>query len=166
MGLFSKPIKTLDDLFVHTLQDIYYAENRITKALPKMIDKATDPQLKQGFELHLQETRNQIVRLPLTLRNAEPVSIGIGKKEQGERPEFEGELQKGREALFVGHEALLDHFMTLRQPCHPRRPAGPGRGSKTGYSAMDSLPSPSARRERQRVVMHRFRQWLWRNPGR
>jgi len=63
VGLFSKPIKTLDDLFVHTLQDIYYAENRITKALPKMIDKATDPQLKQGFELHLQETRNQIVRL-------------------------------------------------------------------------------------------------------
>ena len=36
MGLFSKNIKTLDDLFVHTLQDIYYAENQITKALPKM----------------------------------------------------------------------------------------------------------------------------------
>ena len=63
MGLFSKPIKTLDDLFVHTLQDIYYAENRITKALPKMIEKATDAQLRQSFELHLQETRNQIVRL-------------------------------------------------------------------------------------------------------
>ena len=63
MGLFSKPIKTLDDLFVHTLQDIYYAEHQITKALPKMIAKATDPQLRQGFELHLQETRNQIVRL-------------------------------------------------------------------------------------------------------
>ncbi len=63
MGLLSKPIKTLDDLFVHTLQDIYYAENQITKALPKMIGKATDPQLKQGFETHLQETRNQIKRL-------------------------------------------------------------------------------------------------------
>ena len=48
MGLFSKPIKTLDDLFVHTLQDIYYAENQITKALPTMIEKATDPRLKQG----------------------------------------------------------------------------------------------------------------------
>ena len=63
MALFSKPIKTLDDLFLHMLQDVYYAENRITKALPKMIDKATDPQLKQNFELHLQETRNQISRL-------------------------------------------------------------------------------------------------------
>ena len=56
MGLFSKDIKTLDDLFVHTLQDIYYAENQITKALPKMIEKATDPQLKQAFQTHLAET--------------------------------------------------------------------------------------------------------------
>ena len=63
MGLFSKDIKTLDDLFVHTLQDIYYAENQITKALPKMIQKATDSQLKKGFETHLAETQNQIKRL-------------------------------------------------------------------------------------------------------
>ena len=41
MGFFSKDIKTLDDLFVHTLRDIYYAEKQIEKALPKMIDKAT-----------------------------------------------------------------------------------------------------------------------------
>ncbi|WP_043367238.1 ferritin-like domain-containing protein [Belnapia sp. F-4-1] len=63
MGLLSKPIKTLDDLFVHTLQDIYYAEKQIAKSLPKMINKATDPQLKQGFETHLEETKNQIQRL-------------------------------------------------------------------------------------------------------
>ena len=63
MGLFSKPIKTLDDLFVHTLQDIYYAENQITKALPKMIGKAADPQLKQAFQTHLTETQGQIKRL-------------------------------------------------------------------------------------------------------
>ena len=63
MGLLSKPIKTLDDLFVHTLQDIYYAEQQIAKNLPTMIGKATDPQLKQGFETHLQETQNQIKRL-------------------------------------------------------------------------------------------------------
>jgi ferritin-like metal-binding protein YciE len=63
MGLLSKPIKTLDDLFVHTLQDIYYAEQQIAKNLPTMIKKATDPQLKQGFETHLQETQNQIKRL-------------------------------------------------------------------------------------------------------
>jgi ferritin-like metal-binding protein YciE len=63
MGLFSKDIKTFDDLFVHTLQDIYYAENKIVKSLPKMIDKATSPQLKQGFEMHLRETENHVKRL-------------------------------------------------------------------------------------------------------
>ena len=63
MGIFSKPIKTLDDLFTHMLQDIYYAEQQITKALPKMIEKATSPQLKQAFERHLRETEGQIQRL-------------------------------------------------------------------------------------------------------
>ncbi|MBX9759588.1 MAG: ferritin-like domain-containing protein [Beijerinckiaceae bacterium] len=63
MGLFSADIKTLDDLFVHTLQDIYYAENQILKSLPKMISKASDPQLRQGFETHLRETEGQVKRL-------------------------------------------------------------------------------------------------------
>jgi ferritin-like metal-binding protein YciE len=63
MGLFSKDIKTFDDLFVHTLQDIYYAENKIVKSLPKMIEKTTSPQLKQGLELHLRETESHVKRL-------------------------------------------------------------------------------------------------------
>ena len=63
MGLFSKDIATLDDLFVHTLQDIYYAEHQLLKAIPKMAEKATDPELKQGFEKHLGETEGQIARL-------------------------------------------------------------------------------------------------------
>lgn len=63
MGFFSKDIKTMDDLFVHTLRDIYYAENQIAKALPEMVEKASDPQLKQAFRTHLDETRNQITRL-------------------------------------------------------------------------------------------------------
>lgn len=63
MGLFTKDIKTMDDLFVHTLRDIYYAEHQIAKALPKMIDKASDPQLKSAFETHLTQTKTQIGRL-------------------------------------------------------------------------------------------------------
>jgi ferritin-like metal-binding protein YciE len=63
MGLFSKDIKTLNDLFVHTLKDIYYAENQIAKALPDMIEKATATGLKQGFKSHLQETKGHIQRL-------------------------------------------------------------------------------------------------------
>ena len=63
MGLFSKDIKTFDDLFVHTLRDIYYAEKQIEKNLPKMIDKANNPALRQGFEKHLQETKGHIERV-------------------------------------------------------------------------------------------------------
>jgi ferritin-like metal-binding protein YciE len=63
MGLFTKDIKTMDDLFIHQLQDIYYAEKQLVKALPKMAEKATDPQLKQGFLTHLDETRGHVKRL-------------------------------------------------------------------------------------------------------
>jgi ferritin-like metal-binding protein YciE len=63
MGLFSKDIKTMDDLFVHTLRDIYYAEKQIVKALPTMIDKATDPRLKQGFQKHLAESETHVQRV-------------------------------------------------------------------------------------------------------
>jgi ferritin-like metal-binding protein YciE len=63
MGLFSKDIKTMNDLFVHTLRDIYYAENQILKALPEMIEKATDAQLKQAFQSHLADTKNQVKRV-------------------------------------------------------------------------------------------------------
>ncbi|APG09895.1 MULTISPECIES: YciE/YciF ferroxidase family protein [Bradyrhizobium] len=63
MGFFTKDIKTLNDLFVHTLQDIYYAEQQIAKNLPDMIEKASDPSLKNGFQTHLSETKGQITRL-------------------------------------------------------------------------------------------------------
>jgi ferritin-like metal-binding protein YciE len=68
MGLFTKPIKTLDDLFVHTLQDIYYAENQILKSLPTMIEKARDPQLRAGFQTHVAETEGQVERLEQVFR--------------------------------------------------------------------------------------------------
>ena len=53
----------MDDLFVHTLRDMYYAENQILKSLPDMIDKAANPELKQGFQSHLAETKNHVKRL-------------------------------------------------------------------------------------------------------
>jgi ferritin-like metal-binding protein YciE len=63
MGLFTKDIKTINELFAHQLQDIYYAEKQLVKALPQMAEKATDPQLKQGFLTHLEETRTHVQRL-------------------------------------------------------------------------------------------------------
>jgi ferritin-like metal-binding protein YciE len=68
MGLFTRDIKTMSDLFVHTLRDIYYAETQITKALPEMIEKASDPNLKEAFSAHLGETKNHINRLDEVFR--------------------------------------------------------------------------------------------------
>jgi ferritin-like metal-binding protein YciE len=63
MGWFSPDIENVDDLFLHTLQDIYYAEHQIAKALPEMVAKASDPELKKSFNMHLRQTKGQIKRL-------------------------------------------------------------------------------------------------------
>ena len=56
-------LKNLDDLFLHTLKDIYYAEKQILKALPKMEKKAGSDELRKGFAQHREETENQLERL-------------------------------------------------------------------------------------------------------
>ena len=56
-------MKTLKDLFVHTLQDVYYAEQRIMKSLPMMIEKAETNELRNVLNAHLAETEKQIQRL-------------------------------------------------------------------------------------------------------
>ena len=63
MSLFGKNIKSMDNLFTHTLRDIYYAENQILKALPEMVQKASNPKLKTAFKSHLEETKMHVKRL-------------------------------------------------------------------------------------------------------
>jgi ferritin-like metal-binding protein YciE len=93
VGLFSSPIKTMDDLFLHTLQDIYYAENQIVKALPKMIDKASDSTLRQAFETHLGETKTQITRLETAFRS-------LGKEPKGATcPAIKGIIEEAEELM-------------------------------------------------------------------
>jgi ferritin-like metal-binding protein YciE len=91
MGLFSKDIKTFDDLFLHTLQDIYYAENQIVKSLPDMIENATNAQLKQGLQNHLGETKTHVDRL-------EQVFDMLGKDVQGvDCPAIDGIIEEAEE---------------------------------------------------------------------
>ena len=63
MELFTKDIANMDDLLLHGLKDIYYAENQIIKSLPKLIDKATNRDLSKGLKDHLEETKEQVARL-------------------------------------------------------------------------------------------------------
>ncbi|MBV1699726.1 MAG: ferritin-like domain-containing protein [Hyphomicrobiales bacterium] len=103
MGLFSKDIKNMEDLFVHTLRDIYYAEQQILKTLPDMIEKANDPQLKNGFQNHLQQTENHVKRL-------EQVFQSVGKKAQGvDCPAIDGIIEEANDvAGEVEQKPVLD----------------------------------------------------------
>jgi ferritin-like metal-binding protein YciE len=81
----------LADLFHHQLQDIYFAEKAITKALPKMIKGARSRELRSGFEKHLAQTEGHIRRL-------EQVFKSIGKKAEGTPCEaIKGILKEGDE---------------------------------------------------------------------
>src|SRR3979411_3368794 len=91
VGLFSKDIKTMDYLLLHGLQDIYYAEQQITKALPKMIDQATNRDLAQGLRTHLEETNKQIERLDQAFKK-------LGQKPSGtDCPAFDGLIKEADE---------------------------------------------------------------------
>lgn len=76
MGWFTSEIDTFDELFVHTLQDIYYAEHQILKALPDMVEKASDAELKKGFRTHLKQTKGQIKRLDRVFKMIKSVPQG------------------------------------------------------------------------------------------
>lgn len=103
MGLFTKDIKTMEDLFLHGLQDIYYAEQQITKALPKLIEKATNRDLIAGFKAHLEETNKQIERL-------DKVFLKLEKQPSGTQcPAIDGLIKETDEvAGEVDDKAVLD----------------------------------------------------------
>jgi ferritin-like metal-binding protein YciE len=120
MGLFSKDIKTMDDLFVHTLRDIYYAENQIVKSLPDMIEKASDPQLKQGFQAHLRETENQVKRLEQVFKLHGVDAKGIdcpaidGIIEEAEEVAGEVEDKQVLDAALIAAAQAVEHYEIAR----------------------------------------------------
>src|ERR1700752_4758066 len=92
MGFFTKDIKTMEDLLVHGLQDIYYAEQQIIRSLPKMIDKATNRDLIAGLKGHLEETNKQVERLEKAFEK-------LGKKPSGTQcPAIDGIIKEGDES--------------------------------------------------------------------
>lgn len=94
--------KNLENLFYDTLKDIYYAERKIAKSLPKMARGAQSPALKAAFEKHLEETEGQIERL-------QKVFDILGKRAMGKTCEaIEGILAEGDEILeeYEGTAAL------------------------------------------------------------
>lgn len=94
--------KTLDDLFLDTLKDIYYAERKIVKTLPKMARAASSADLKAAFEKHKHESEGHIERL-------QQVFEIVGKRAQGKTcPAIDGIIEEGEELIeeFKGTPAL------------------------------------------------------------
>jgi ferritin-like metal-binding protein YciE len=86
-------MKSLEDLFIHLLKDMYYAEKQILKALPKMAAKADSMDLRKAFEHHLKETEGQVDRL-------EKVFALCDRKAVGETcPAIKGILEEGKELM-------------------------------------------------------------------
>jgi ferritin-like metal-binding protein YciE len=120
MGFFSKDIKSMEDLFLHGLQDIYYAEQQIVKSLPTMIEKATNRALAKGLRDHLRETEHQVARLEKVFEN-------LGQRPKGtdcpaidglikEADEVAGEVEdkKVLDAAIIGSAQAIEHYEISR----------------------------------------------------
>ena len=102
--------KTLDNLFLDTLKDVYYAEKKILRTLPKMAKAANAKELAAAFEKHRDQTEGQVDRL-------ERIFEMLGKRPQGKTcPAIDGIIEEGQEAL-----TTTSHRRRSMRGCLPRR---------------------------------------------
>jgi ferritin-like metal-binding protein YciE len=120
MGFFSKDIKTMNDLFVHTLRDIYYAEQQIAKALPEMIEKASSAELKSAFRKHLEETKGHVKRVEevFKLHGVEAKGVDCpaidGIIDEAEEIAGEVEDKKVLDAALIAAAQAVEHYEITR----------------------------------------------------
>lgn len=120
MGLFTKDIQSMDDLLLHGLQDIYYAENQIAKSLPKLVEKTTNRDLSAALRSHQEDTQKQIARLNQVFEK-------LGEKPKGVRcPAIDGLISEADEvagdvadkevldAAVVGAAQSVEHYEIAR----------------------------------------------------
>jgi ferritin-like metal-binding protein YciE len=86
-------IESMEDLFVEQIEDLYDAEQRLVKALPKMAEASTSPELRQAFESHLDETRGHVTRL-------EQVFLALRKKPKSQTCDaMKGLIEEGEDMI-------------------------------------------------------------------
>jgi len=116
-------LKSLDDLLVHELQDIYHAEGQITKALPKMIKAASHPELQAAFEEHLEQTEGQIERLEQVFKLlGQPVKAKkcdgmAGLIEEGKKIIEEDAEPSVRDAGLIAAAQKVEHYEIASYGC-------------------------------------------------
>jgi ferritin-like metal-binding protein YciE len=109
-------IDSLQKLFVHELKDLYSAENQILDALPKMAEKASDPELRQAFEKHRSQTEEQVRRLEQIFDSLEHQPGGHkcrgmeGLIEEGEEVMKDAEDDDVRDAGMIAAAQRVEHY--------------------------------------------------------
>lgn len=109
-------LEELHDLFLDELKDIYHAEKQITKALPKMIKKATAPELKDSFTMHLGQTNEQITRLEKVFElleekvKAKPCKAMEGIIAEGKEMMEEDASPEVMDAALIGSAQRIEHY--------------------------------------------------------
>jgi ferritin-like metal-binding protein YciE len=120
MGIFSKDIETMDDLFVHMLRDIYYAEKRIVAALPKMISKASNRELKASLQDHLELSRGHVARVEQVFEmhgaEAKPVDCPAIDGILKEADEIVGDIEDKAvlDAAIIASAQAVEHYEITR----------------------------------------------------
>jgi ferritin-like metal-binding protein YciE len=113
-------MQSLDQLFEETLKDIYFAENAILKALPKMAKKTTAPELRQAFEDHVEETKGQVKRLDQIFKLLGKKSSGKecaalkGLVEEAEEVMSDAETPEVMHAGLIGCAQAVEHYEIAR----------------------------------------------------
>jgi ferritin-like metal-binding protein YciE len=112
--------KTLDDLFLHTLKDIYYAEKKILKSLPRLAKAAESTELKQAFNTHREETQGQIERLEQVFEMLSKRASGVsceainGILEEGESVMEDFGDSEAADAAILAAAQAVEHYEIVR----------------------------------------------------
>jgi ferritin-like metal-binding protein YciE len=112
--------KDLDALLLHTLKDVYFAENAITKALPKMAEAAEDAELKAAFQTHLDQTKTHIERLEQVFKLLDQKPEGVeckaikGILEEGDEVASEFEGEPSLDAGLIAAAQAVEHYEIAR----------------------------------------------------
>jgi ferritin-like metal-binding protein YciE len=116
-------LNTLKDLYIHELKDLYSAETQLVKALPKMAKAASAPELKEGFELHLEETREHVARLKSILESHDQTTRGPkckgmeGLLEEGTSMIEEEADEEVRDAGLIAAAQRVEHYEIAGYGC-------------------------------------------------
>lgn len=116
-------LETLQDLYIHELKDLYSAEKQIIKALPKMAKAASNADLKAGFQQHLEETKEQAVRLEKLLASHDETTRGPrckgmeGLLKEGEEMIEEEADEEVRDAGLIAAAQRVEHYEIAGYGC-------------------------------------------------